>query len=79
MCDKVRFTYLVDMSSIAHATFNVLEIHAATCQDDTTKEFVGIFRRYLIPHVFNDLIDTSFYNLNELTTVNRAFSVDRIL
>ena len=73
MCDEVCFANLVDMCGITNTAFNVLQVHTATSENDTAKEFVGIVRWYLHHTFLNDFANTCLNDFNELTALYGTF------
>ena len=76
---KLGNAYLVDMSVGLECFLDILHVRPATGKDDTAKEFVGIFRRNLIPDVLYYLVEACLDNIYKLAALDVAFLVDRVV
>ena len=77
--DKLGNTDLLDMRVVLEGLFYILHVGAATCQDETSQQFVAVFFRYLIPDVGDNFLHAAFDNLNEFASLYGAVGIHRIL
>ena len=61
---------------VAEGRLDVCHVRAATRQNDTTQQPVGILAWNLIPDVLHDFLHTSFHDFHEFAAFDGAVAVD---
>ena len=66
------------MGVVDEGLFDILHVRAAAGEDDAAQELVVVVVGYLVPHVLDNLLQSSLHNLNELAALHVAVVVDGI-
>ena len=71
-------TDFINMCVVDERLLDIPHVRATAGQDDAAQQFVVVVGRYLVPYVLDDLLQTTFHNLNELTALHLAFRINGV-